>query len=46
MLHAGQAFYEPQGTPIVHFDNASATSPMTFVAFYLIDREEQLIEML
>ena len=46
VLHAGQAFYEPQGTPIVHFDNVSATSPMTFVAFYLIDREEQLIEML
>jgi quercetin dioxygenase-like cupin family protein len=46
MLHAGEAFYEPQDRPIVHFDNASETSPMTFVAFYLIDRETQLIEML
>ncbi len=46
VLHAGEAFYEPQGTPIAHFDNASATDPMTFVAFYLVDRESQLIEML
>jgi quercetin dioxygenase-like cupin family protein len=46
VLHAGEAFYEPQGLPIVAFDNASATNPMTFVAFYLVDRESQLIEML
>ena len=46
VLRAGEAFYEPQGAPIVHFDNASATDPMTFVAFYLVDRESQLIEML
>ena len=46
VLHEGEAFYEPQGAPIVHFDNASATNPMTFVAFYLVDRESQLIEML
>jgi quercetin dioxygenase-like cupin family protein len=46
VLHEGEAFYEPQGAPIVHFDNASAKNPMTFVAFYLVDRESQLIEML
>ena len=46
VCHAGEAFYEPQGTPIVHFDNASDTVPMTFVAFYLVDRESQLLEML
>ncbi len=46
ILRAGEAFYEPQGTPIAHFDNASAIDPMTFVAFYLVDRESQLIEML
>ena len=46
VLHEGEAFYEPQGAPIVHFDNASATNPMTFVAFHLVDRESQLIEML
>lgn len=46
VLHAGEAFYEPQDAPIVAFDNASATNPMTFVAFYLVDRESQLIEML
>jgi quercetin dioxygenase-like cupin family protein len=46
VLHAGEAFYEPQGTPIVHFDNASVSAIMTFVAFYLVDRESQLIEML
>ena len=46
VLHAGEAFCEPQDTPIVHFDNASETNPMTFIAFYLVDRESQLIEML
>jgi quercetin dioxygenase-like cupin family protein len=46
VLRAGDAFYEPQGAPIVHFDNASAVKPMRFVAFYLIDNETQLIEML
>jgi quercetin dioxygenase-like cupin family protein len=46
VLHAGEAFYEPQGAHILHFDNASESDGMTFVAFYLIDRESQLIEML
>lgn len=46
VLHAGDAFYEPQDAPIVHFDNASTSDAMTFVAFSLIDAESQLIEML
>lgn len=46
LLQAGEAFYEPQGKPIVHFDNASESNAMTFVAFYLVDRESDLIEML
>ncbi len=46
LLHAGESFYEPQDAPILHFDNASPTAPLTFVAFYLVDREPRLIEML
>jgi hypothetical protein len=31
----------------VHFDNASATQPMTFIAFYLLGEDErELIRML
>jgi quercetin dioxygenase-like cupin family protein len=28
ILHAGDAFYEPAGTEITHFDNASAKKPL------------------
>ena len=47
ILHAGDAFHEPAGAPIAHFDNASKHEPATFVAFYLLaPGEDQLIEML
>lgn len=46
LLAAGEPFYEPRDTTVLHFDNASASDPLTFVAFYLVDRESQLIEML
>ena len=46
VLHAGQAFYEPAMTRILHFDNYSATEPMSFVAFYLLDGKQTLIEMI
>jgi quercetin dioxygenase-like cupin family protein len=46
-LPEGSAFFEPAHTKIVHFDNASSTDPATFVAFYLLGKDDQkLIEML
>src|SRR5579859_7582196 len=46
-LHAGDAFSEPPHKTILHFDNASSTEPMTFIAFYLLDSgETELIHML
>jgi len=45
-LPAGSAFYEPADTIIAHFGNASNSKPMTFVAFYLLDGEQDLIRML
>jgi quercetin dioxygenase-like cupin family protein len=45
-LPAGSAFYEPANTVIADFGNASDTSTMTFVAFYLLDGEQELITML
>jgi quercetin dioxygenase-like cupin family protein len=47
ILRAGDAFHEPSGAPIAHFDNASAHEPATFIAFYLLPPgEDTLIEML
>ncbi|MFC0875958.1 cupin domain-containing protein [Saccharicrinis sp. FJH2] len=46
VLKAGETFYEPAETPIVHFDNYSDTEPMTFVAYYLTNGEEELTEIL
>ncbi len=47
ILRAGDAFHEPAGAPIAHFDNASKHEPATFVAFYLLAAgEDRLIEML
>jgi quercetin dioxygenase-like cupin family protein len=45
-LAAGSAFYEPADTIISNFGNASHVEPMTFVAFYLLDGEQELIRML
>ena len=46
-LCAGDAFHEPAGAPIAHFDNASKDEPATFIAFYLLPPgEDSLIEML
>jgi quercetin dioxygenase-like cupin family protein len=46
VLTAGQAFYEPAMTRILHFDNHSDTEPLTFCAFYLLNGEQGLIEMI
>lgn len=45
ILRAGDAFYEPANTPILHFDNMSDTA-MTFVAYYLTNGEKSLLELL
>jgi quercetin dioxygenase-like cupin family protein len=46
-LQAGDAFYEPANTRILHFDNASETEPMAFVAAYLLrNADEAKLEIL
>jgi quercetin dioxygenase-like cupin family protein len=45
-LPAGSAFYEPAERVIANFGNASDTEPMTFIAFYLKDGDQELITML
>jgi quercetin dioxygenase-like cupin family protein len=46
MLPVGSAFHEPAGEVIAAFNNESQSDPMTFIAFYLLDGEQELIEML
>ena len=46
ILKAGDAFYEPADTPIVHFDNYSDSEPMKFIAYYLLNDQKALIELL
>jgi quercetin dioxygenase-like cupin family protein len=46
-LHQGDGFFEPPNRTMLHFDNASNTEPMTFIAFYLLDENDsELIRML
>lgn len=45
-LPAGSAFYEPAEKIIANFGNASNTEPMSFVAFYLKNGDQELIRML
>jgi quercetin dioxygenase-like cupin family protein len=45
-LPAGSAFYEAADTVIANFGNASDAEGMTFVAFYLLEGEQELIRML
>ncbi|PRY14380.1 Cupin domain-containing protein [Pontibacter ummariensis] len=46
VLKAGDAFFEPADTPIIHFDNYSQSQPLRFIANYLPDGESELIELL
>lgn len=46
ILTTGDAFYEPAETPIIHFDNYSDKEPMKFIAYYLLNGEKDLIELL
>ena len=46
LLGPGDAFHEPAGATIAHFDNTLDREPATFVAFYLLPPgETELIEM-
>jgi len=45
-LPTGAAFHEPANTVIADFKNASDSEPMTFIAFYLLEDEQDLIRML
>jgi quercetin dioxygenase-like cupin family protein len=46
-LNAGDAFFEPEGTTIRRFDNASETEAAEIVCFYLTDADQRPpIEML
>ena len=44
-LGPGDAFFEPPGVPIAHFDNASETATTIFIAFYPLAGAQALIEM-
>jgi quercetin dioxygenase-like cupin family protein len=46
ILPAGSAFYEPAETVIANFGNKSNSVPLTFIALYLLDGEQDLIKML
>lgn len=47
LLEAVDAFHEPAGTHVPHFDNASAEESTVFLACYLLpEGEDRLIEML
>jgi quercetin dioxygenase-like cupin family protein len=45
-LPQGSAFHEPAGAVIARFDNASSTEPLKFIAYYLLEGKQELIEML
>lgn len=46
ILKEGDAFYEPKDTVILRFDNALKDKPLTFVAFYLKEQNEENIKIL
>ncbi len=41
ILNTGDAFYEPRNKRILHFDNLSSDAPLTFVAIYLKEGDEE-----
>jgi len=45
-LPTGASFHEPSETVILRFDNASTENPLRFIAFYLLEGPQELIEML
>lgn len=45
-LRAGDAFFEPPGATVRHFDNASTNDPATFIACYPLTGDQPLIQPL
>ena len=45
-VRAGESVHEPANTIMSRFDNASSTQPMKFIAHYLLEGDEELIQML
>lgn len=45
-LSTGSAFYEPAEIVISRFDNASPKNTMRFICYYLLEGEQELIQML
>jgi quercetin dioxygenase-like cupin family protein len=45
-LARGSAFHEPAQTVMADFRNASDTEPLTFITFYLLDGDQDLISPL
>lgn len=43
---AGSAFHEPAQTVMADFCNASNSEPLTFITFYLLNGDQDLITML
>ena len=46
IIKKGEAFYEPRNKTILHFDNASQDESLIFIAFYLVEKNEELIKLL
>lgn len=46
VLKEGDSFYEPKNVNILHFDNASGDKPMTFIAFYLKEVNEDNVRLI
>lgn len=46
LLTEGEVFYEPKNKPILHFDNASDSESLVFIAYYLLEGYEDLIVLL
>ncbi|MFY7829183.1 MAG: cupin domain-containing protein [Flectobacillus sp.] len=45
ILKEGDSFYEPKNSNIIHFDNASKDKPMTFIAFYIKEANEENVKL-
>ena len=42
-LTEGSTFFEPAGKTITNFDNVSTEEPATFIAYYLLTGQQELI---
>lgn len=46
IIKSGNVFYEPKNQPIKHFDNTSDSENLIFLAYYLLEDNEDLITIL